>query len=103
MGRFFPVLVVSLIVSGQPFADFFVSNDANYSAQGAVSQVRFFSVSLNGTFGRLAGVEGISARITLGSTTVNAKILSNDLVRFRALLHTSGRGRDERYSQWTDI
>jgi uncharacterized protein (TIGR03437 family) len=86
LSRLFPLLLVSVIASGQPFSDFFVSSDANYSAQGAVAPRSIFSVSLNAKFGPLIGVEGISARITVGRTTVNANILSNDLVRFRAML-----------------
>jgi uncharacterized protein (TIGR03437 family) len=86
LGRLFLLFLVSVIASGQRFSDFFVSSDANYSAQGAIAPSSIFSVSLNAKFGRLTGVEGIAARITVGGRTVNANILSNDLVRFRALL-----------------
>jgi uncharacterized protein (TIGR03437 family) len=84
--RLFPLFIVAAIASGQPFSDFFVSNDANYSSQGAVAPGSIFTVSLNAKFGLLHDVEGIAARINVGGRTVDANILSGDLVRFRALL-----------------
>src|SRR5262245_24414870 len=84
--RLFPLFIALAIASGQTLSDFFVSSDANYSAQGAVAPGSIFSVSLNAKFGLLNGVEGIAARINVGGRAVNANILSSDLVRFRALL-----------------
>ena len=97
-----PALVFSLLLltpamEAQPFQDFFVANDANYALRDPIAPGSIFNLWIAGSLGTLpvhadqgfplrTSLDGVSVRVTVGATAVDAFVISTELVKIRALL-----------------
>ncbi len=85
------------VAEAQPFQDFFVTNDANYSFQDAIAPGSIFNLWIAGSLGTLpvhadqgfplrTSVDGVSVRVTVGTAAVDAFVISTEAVKIRAML-----------------